>query len=84
MVCQSAIRGTFKNMSRPYTRAPGLLPSDVAILVLMACIAVARQSSMMSLASNNCLGACADSGMFVTHYPLSGAFVRRLRCFVHS
>jgi hypothetical protein len=50
MACQSAISGTFKNISQAKARAPGVLPKVVAMVVCMACIAVASASSIMSLA----------------------------------
>jgi hypothetical protein len=50
MACQSAISGTFKNISQAKARAPGVLLKVVAIVVWMACIAVASASSIMSLA----------------------------------
>jgi hypothetical protein len=50
MACQFAISGTFKNISQAKTRAPGELPKVVATVVYMACITVASESSIMSLA----------------------------------
>jgi hypothetical protein len=50
MACQSAISGIFKNTSQAKSRAPGVLPKLVAMVVCMAWIAVAGASSMMSLA----------------------------------
>ncbi len=50
MACQSANSGTFKNISRAKARAPGVLPKVEAMVVYMACIAVASASSIMSLA----------------------------------
>ena len=50
IVCQSAISGTFKNMSRLNARAPGVVPNVVATVTCMACIAVAKAGSTMSLA----------------------------------
>jgi hypothetical protein len=50
MACQSAISGTFKNVSQAKARAPGVLPKVVAMVVHMACIAVANASSIMAVA----------------------------------
>ncbi len=50
MACQSAISGMFQNISRAKARAPGVLPKVVAMVVHMACIAVASASSIMSQA----------------------------------
>ncbi len=50
MACQSAISGTFKNISQAKARAPGVLLKVVATLVCMAWIAVVSASSIMSLA----------------------------------
>ncbi len=41
MACQSVISGAFKNMPQAKAREPGLLPMVVAMVVVMACIAVA-------------------------------------------
>jgi hypothetical protein len=49
MACKSAISGIFKNIPQAKTRAPGVLPKEVATVVHMACIAVASASSIMSL-----------------------------------
>ncbi len=49
MAYQSAISGTFKNISQAEARAPGVLLKVVAMVVCMACIAVASASSIMSL-----------------------------------
>jgi hypothetical protein len=43
IACQSVISGTFKNISRAKAREPGLLPTVVATVVCMACIAVASE-----------------------------------------
>ena len=50
MACQSAISGTFKDISLAKARAPGALPMVVATVVCMACIAVANATSIMSRA----------------------------------
>ncbi len=50
MACQSAISSTFNNISGVKARAPGILPKVVAMVVCIACIAVASSSSIMSLA----------------------------------
>jgi len=50
MDCQSAISGTFRNMSLAKAREPGALPRVVATVVRMACIVVANASSTMSQA----------------------------------
>lgn len=42
--------GTFKNMSQLNVRAPGKLPSVVATVTCVACIAVAKAQLTMSLA----------------------------------
>ena len=47
---QSATRGMFKNMSLLKARAPGVLPSVVTTVVRMACMTVAKASSIMSRA----------------------------------
>ncbi len=49
MACQSAISG-FKNISQAKARATGVLSKVVAMVVCMACIAVASASSINSLA----------------------------------
>ncbi len=41
MACQSVISDTFKDMPQEKAREPGLLPTVVAMVVCMACIAVA-------------------------------------------
>ena len=41
---------TFKNMLRLNARAPGVLPNVVAVVTCMACIAVTKAWSTMSLA----------------------------------
>ncbi len=50
MACQYAINSMFKNISRTKSRAPGVLSKVVAMVVYMACIAVASALSIMSLA----------------------------------
>jgi hypothetical protein len=50
MACQSAISGTFKNISHAKARAPGVLLKVVVMVVYMACIAVASASPIMSIA----------------------------------
>jgi hypothetical protein len=50
MAYQSAINSTFEYISQAKARAPGVLPKIVAMVVCMACIAVASASSIMSLA----------------------------------
>jgi hypothetical protein len=50
MACQSSINSSFKNISQAKARAPGVLPKVVAMVVCMACIAVASASLIMSLA----------------------------------
>ncbi len=46
---QSATSSTFRNMSLAKARDPRALPRVVATVVLMACIAIANASLIMSL-----------------------------------
>ena len=63
MVCQSATSGTLRNMSLEKAKAPGVLPKVVAMVVLIACIAVARAESSMSRACVIfCVGVTVQQG----------------------
>ncbi len=66
MACQSAISGTFKNISWAKARAPGVLPKVVATVVYMACITVASASSTMSLAWVICHGGLVCTSVLST------------------
>ncbi len=58
MACQSAINGTFKNMSLLKTKLPGLLPKVECVPAHMACIMIDNASSInfLALAPVACCG----------------------------
>ena len=73
--CQSAISGTFKNISLLKARDPGVLPIVVAIVHRIACIAVDNAASIMSLLESHFLEDYCRA-MYVGYCLLSGAFFR--------
>ncbi len=70
MACQSAISSTFKNISQTKVKAPGVLPKVVAMVVCMACIAVASASSIMSLAWVICCRGLVCASVLSTLFPV--------------